>query len=169
MKISEKAKSDIVEKIKNMHDVSQNELRLKRLYESVDKNDNIISRSYQIVDALAMLAKNHIEIDFPKDDDIICYFLKGDDQKHPYGRIKYSYKIHTVEESIHEFYSMRIEKQKITYEYVFNYSSVDLSPDRKDDYEKILKVFNMYVRDFDRIEELFWTSLKNLLDEIESK
>ena len=64
---------------------------------------------------------------------------------------------------------MIIDKEKIRYQYIYNHETINPYPIKNNDYEKILKVFNLYVHDFDRIEELFWTSIKTFLDEIESE
>ena len=178
--VSETKINRIVEQLKKLHDVSIYNEKLNEVY-ATDEYVDVMNRSRKIIDTLALMMENNIEVKFPSESKNTVRFKKDfDDDSHGCGTIVYNHVI--IEKFDHiipgkEFpmeteCHLEISKNGSRYTETIGYErggKLDGIPLTNSDYEKIITLAKAYIRDFDYIEKVFWNTIQDFLDEIKFK
>ena len=161
----------LVDRLEKIHNVSIYDEQLNRLY-MTDEYVDVMNRSRKIIDTLALMMNNSIKVEFPAESEAKAIFKKDfDDDSHGCGTIVYNYIFknkYPCKEELH----LEISENGSRYTQSIGYErcgKLDGIPLTKTDYKKIIVLVKSYIQDFDHIEKVFWNTIQDFLDEIESK
>ena len=169
--ISETKINRIVEQLKKLHDVSIYHEKLNTVY-ATDEYVDVMNRSRKIIDTLALMKENNIEVEFPSENkDTVIFKNDFDDDSYGCGKIVYNYvAVNKFPEK--KVYHLEISENGSRYTETIRYEragKLDGLPLANSDYEKIITLVKAYIRDFDYIEKVFWNTIQDFLDEIRFK
>ena len=172
MAVSEEMKNEIIEKLKSIRSRESDLEKFRQLVNS-EKYQDVMHRSLQILEALNYMAYNNLNLNFLNDPCQNWDFEIQHDESSKYGCIVCKHRVDPEYYStMNVIYLYRMRVTDTGVDYTFQYKS-DLDESPVDDItygiDCVLDLTELYVKDFDRMEEFFWTSVNEFLNTSESE